>query len=55
MVYMGSKRLYAKYICPILQKTIDENNIKNFYDVCVGGAHIIENIKCENKIGIDLN
>lgn len=55
MVYMGSKRLYAKYICPILQKTIDDNNIENFYDVCVGGAHIIENIKCKNKIGIDLN
>lgn len=55
MVYMGSKRLYAKYICPILQKTIDENNVENFYDVCVGGAHIIENIKCKNKIGIDLN
>lgn len=52
---MGSKRLYAKYICPILQKAIDKNNIKNFYDVCVGGAHIIENIKCKNKIGIDLN
>lgn len=55
MVYMGSKRLYVKYICPILQKTIDENNIENFYDVCVGGAHIIENIKCKKKIGIDLN
>lgn len=55
MVYMGSKNNYAKYICPILQKTIDDNNIDTFYDVCVGGAHIIENIDCKNKIGIDLN
>ena len=26
MVYMGSKEKLAKYIVPILQKTIDENN-----------------------------
>lgn len=55
MVYMGSKNRYVKYICPILQKTIDKKGIKIFYDVCVGGGHIIENIKCENKIGIDIN
>ena len=55
MVFQGSKRLIAKYIVPFIQKTIEENNVKYFYDMCVGGAHIIEQVQCENKIGGDIN
>lgn len=53
MVYMGSKSKYAKYIVPILQKAIDENNITTYIECFVGGANIIDKIKCENKYGYD--
>lgn len=55
MVYMGSKSKYAKYIVPILQKAIDENNITTYVEPFVGGANIIDKIKCKNKIGYDNN
>lgn len=53
MVYMGSKAKYAKYIIPILQKCIDENNITLYIEPFVGGANIIDKIKCENRYGYD--
>lgn len=53
MVYMGSKSKYAKYIVPILQKTIDDNNIKTYVECFCGGANIIDKIKCENRWGFD--
>ena len=53
MVYMGSKAKYAKYIVPILQKTIDENNVTTYIECFVGGANIIDKIKCENRYGYD--
>ena len=46
MVYMGSKAKYAKYIVPILQKTIDENNVDTYIECFVGGANIIDKINC---------
>lgn len=55
MTYQGSKVKYAKYICPILQKCIDANHITTFIDCMVGGANIIKNIKCENRVAIDNN
>ena len=55
MTYQGSKVKYAKYICPILQKCINDNQIDTFVDVCVGGANIIKNISALNRIGIDKN
>lgn len=55
MVYQGGKSRYAKYIIPILQKTIDENNITTFVDGCCGGCNIIDKIKCQNRIAIDNN
>ena len=54
MTYLGSKK-YSKYIVPILQKAIDENNIDTFVDCCVGGSNIIKEIKAKNRIGIDNN
>lgn len=53
MVYMGSKTRYAKYIVPILQKCIDENNVDTYIECFVGGANIIDKIKCKNRIGYD--
>lgn len=50
---MGSKAKYAKYIVPILQHTIDENKIDNYIECFVGGANIIDKIKCPNKFGYD--
>lgn len=38
MVYMGSKRRYAKYIVPILQNCIDTHNISTYIEPFVGGG-----------------
>jgi len=55
MVYLGSKSRIAKHIVPILQKTIDDNNIQNYYEPFIGGANIIDKIKCPNRYGSDIN
>lgn len=55
MTFQGSKAKYAKYICPILQKCIENHRIDTFIDGFVGGANIITNIKCQNRIAIDNN
>lgn len=52
---MGSKSRIAKYICPIIQDYIDRYNIKTYCEPFVGGANVIDKIKCETKIGSDLN
>jgi len=44
MVYMGSKAKYAKYIVPILQKTINKNDVDTYIECFVGGANIIDKI-----------
>lgn len=53
MVYMGAKSKYAKYIVPILQKCIDENNVTTYIEPFCGGCNIIDKIKCENKFAYD--
>lgn len=53
MVYMGSKEKYSKFIVPILQKTIDENNITTYIEPFCGGCSIIRKIKCNKKLAID--
>lgn len=55
MKYMGSKAKIKKYIVPIIQNIIEKNNSKIFIDCFVGGANIIDNIKCEKRIGNDLS
>ena len=55
MVYQGSKNRLTKYIIPIIQKEIDENNITTYIEPFVGGANVIDKIRCENKIGSDIN
>lgn len=53
MVYMGSKARYAGHIVPILQAAIDDHNVDTYIECFVGGANIIDKIKCENRIGYD--
>lgn len=53
--YVGSKNRISKYIAPILQKCINENNIKTYYEPFVGGANMIDKIKCKNRIGNDIH
>lgn len=55
MVYQGSKNRISKFLVPIIQKYIDDNNIKTYVEPMVGGANIIDKINCENKIGADIN
>ena len=52
---MGSKSRIAKFIVPILQKYIDDNNIDTYIEPFVGGANIIDKIKCKRKCGSDEN
>lgn len=55
MQYMGSKARFAKDIVPILQRCIDENNVKLYIEPFVGGANIIDKINCLERIGTDIN
>lgn len=55
MQYQGSKNKLSKHIVPILQKIIDENKISNYIEPFVGGANMIDKIKCDCRIGYDNN
>lgn len=55
MIYQGSKARLRKYIVPILQKCIDDNNIKFYIEPFVGGANVIDHIKCTKRTGSDDN
>lgn len=52
---MGSKSRIAKYIVPILQKEIDDNNIQGYYEPFCGSCSIIDKIQCSTKVASDLN
>jgi DNA adenine methylase len=53
--YVGSKNKISKEIAPIIQKYIDDNNIKTYFEPFVGGANMIDKIKCDRRIGNDIN
>ena len=53
MVYQGSKAQIAQWLVPILQSVIDENGITFYWEPFVGGANVIDKIKCENRLGSD--
>ena len=55
MVYQGSKNRLSKFLVPIIQKYIDDNNIKTYIEPMCGSCSIIEKIECENKIASDIN
>lgn len=53
MKYVGSKAKFAKDLVPIIQKYIDDNNVELYIEPFVGGANIIDKIKCKKRIGSD--
>ena len=53
--FVGSKNRISKYIAPILQKCIDDNGVTTYYEPFVGGANMIDKIRCENRIGNDIH
>lgn len=55
MKYMGSKARLAKDLAPIINKIIEQKQIDTYMEPFIGGANMIEHIKCKNKIGIDNN
>lgn len=59
MVYMGSKDRTAKYLIPIMNKIIKDNNIDYFFDMCIRGGNLSANKKhhlnVKNIIGVDNN
>ena len=40
---------------PIIQKYIDENNIITYVEPFVGGANVIDKVKCHERFGFDKN
>lgn len=52
---MGSKSRIAKFIVPIIQQYIDNNKITKYVEPFVGGANVIDKIKCDIKFGYDKN
>lgn len=55
MVYLGSKAQIANWLIPILNSIIQKYGITNYYEPFVGGANVIDKIKCEHRIGNDKN
>lgn len=55
MKYMGSKSRIVKHIVPIIQKCIDDNDVRSYIEPFVGGANVIDHIVCDKKIGYDKN
>lgn len=54
MQYMGSKNKLSKELVPIIQSYITEDT-KCYLEPFVGGANMIDKIKCKNKVGCDIH
>ena len=52
---MGSKSRLAKYIVPIIQEEIDKSGVTTYIEPFVGGANVIDKIRCERRIGFDVS
>lgn len=50
--YMGSKNRLAKELVPIIQSYINKDT-KGYLEPFVGGANVIDKVKCEKKYGSD--
>lgn len=53
MKYVGSKNRLAKQLSPIIQYYIDSFNCQGYIEPFVGGANMIDKIKCDKKYGFD--
>lgn len=51
---MGSKNRLSKYLAPIIQSYITDET-KGYLEPFVGGANMIDKIKCNNRIGCDID
>lgn len=54
MKYVGSKNRICNHIVPIIQSKITSKT-KGYLEPFVGGANVIDKIRCKNKIGCDTN
>lgn len=54
MKYVGSKNKLKKELVPIIQSYIT-NETKGYLEPFVGGANMIDKIKCDKKIGLDIH
>ena len=55
MNFQGSKLRVKKYIVPIIQNEIDKNDIHYYLEPFLGGANVIDSIRCDRKFGYDIN
>lgn len=52
MWYLGGKNRLSKHLIPIIESYMNETT-SGYIEPFVGGANIIDKIKCNNKIGYD--
>ena len=52
---MGGKSRIAKYIVPIIQKCIDDNNLETYIEPFAGGLNVIDKVKCKSRYGYEKN
>ena len=57
MKYVGSKARLSKQLAPIIQSYIDGMGDKcnGYWEPFVGGANMIDKIKCKDKYGTDIH
>jgi DNA adenine methylase len=55
MKYVGSKARISKYVAPILQKCIDDNGIRHYYEPFCGGLNMMDKIAADVRIGNDIH
>lgn len=55
MKYVGSKSRIAPAIVPIIQEHIDRAGASAYIEPFVGGANVIDKIKAEYRVGLDIN
>ena len=53
MKYMGSKSRIANNIFPIIQRKIEDYNIKTYIEPFCGGCNVVDKIVCKQKIASD--
>lgn len=53
MKYMGSKSRIANNILPVIQRKIEDYNIKTYIEPFCGGCNVIDKVICDTKIASD--
>lgn len=55
MVYQGSKARLLGGVLPYIQECINANGIRQYVEPFVGGANVIDSVKCPCRVGCDAN